>query len=87
MSSKPSAIKDPIVAPMFLTFIFDLQVQPCVVQPPVDRVVAEQGSDMRPTAFGIGPADDSNSSRLRHFDFTQIPPVAGKRRADRLASR
>ena len=27
MSSKPSAIKDPILAPMFLTFIFNLQ--PC----------------------------------------------------------
>lgn len=29
MSSKPSAIKDPILAPMFLTFIFNLPVQPC----------------------------------------------------------
>ena len=28
-SSNPSAIKDPIVAPMFLAFIIDLQVQPC----------------------------------------------------------
>jgi hypothetical protein len=29
MNSKPSAIKDPILAQMFLTFIFNLPVQPC----------------------------------------------------------